>query len=137
MKLPAVQRRYALLGITAVVLVLAGSAGGYAVAGGSKLRVVAKASSDFRFAPTQATVGVKQPKQLAIKVVTRPRAKVLVNWSVTCTKNGVAKNARGSFSKAAESRLLPIPLKGGTCAVFASGLRNTDGTVTVSILAKR
>ena len=131
------RRRYALLGTTLLALALAGSLGGYAIAGSSKLRVVGKTSSDFRFAATTVTVGVKQPKALAIKLVTRPRGRVIVNWTVTCTKSGWVKTARGSFRKALESKPLPIPLKGGTCTVFASALRNSDGHVALSVLAKR
>ena len=97
-----------------------------------------RASASGGFAAAAASGTATRPRALYVRVVTRPRERVSVNWTMVCTTGFWSRSRSGAFTaRGRATRNLRMPARRpASCTLSATGQLARGGRLHISLLAR-
>ena len=102
------------------------------------IRVVDRARARGNFAIATASGSVDEPRRLWVKVNARPNERVVVTWSVVCSRGSGAGSRDGDFNAMTPVKR-PVRMnyrRPDSCTFAATAFLGGDGRLTVTLLAR-
>lgn len=102
------------------------------------IQVVDRARARGGYATATATGSVDEPRRLWVKVNARPNQRVVVIWSVECSRGGSVGSRDGDFiATTPVKRLVRMNYRRpDSCTFAATVVLNDSGRLTVTLLAR-